>query len=93
MIAGTMSRIDQHQLADAKGMSSLTRYLLGITDEKRQLIRDQVLSTSLKDFHSMAEYFDQVKGDSSSVVAITSPEASKELLEKNPGFWDPKKVL
>ncbi len=42
--------MDAYQLPDAKGYSAMGRYLLGISDEERQQRRDQILSTSPKDF-------------------------------------------
>jgi Zn-dependent M16 (insulinase) family peptidase len=49
-IIGTMGDIDAYQLPDAKGYSALVRHLLGVTDEERQIRRDQILSTSNQDF-------------------------------------------
>lgn len=45
-----MGDIDAYQLPDAKGYSALVRHLLGVTDEERQMRREQVLSTSNHDF-------------------------------------------
>ncbi|KAG2661753.1 hypothetical protein PVAP13_1KG110200 [Panicum virgatum] len=44
-IIGTIGDVDAYQLPDAKGYSSLMRYLLGITDEERQQRREEILST------------------------------------------------
>lgn len=49
-IIGTIGDVDAYQLPDAKGYSALGRHLLGISDEERQQRRDQILSTSPKDF-------------------------------------------
>jgi hypothetical protein len=42
--------VDSYQLPDAKGYSALSRYLLNISDEERQIRREQILSTTQKDF-------------------------------------------
>ncbi len=49
-IIGCIGDVDAYQLPDAKGYSAMSRYLLGVTDEERQQRRDQILSTSTKDF-------------------------------------------
>jgi len=49
-IIGTMGDIDAYQLPDAKGYTSLMRHLLKVSDEERQERREQILSTSQKDF-------------------------------------------
>ena len=49
-IIGTIGDIDSYQLPDAKGHTAFVRHLLKITDADRQERREQILSTSLKDF-------------------------------------------
>lgn len=49
-IIGTIGDVDSYQLPDAKGYSALSRHLLGVTDEERQIRRDQILGTTPKDF-------------------------------------------
>ncbi|MQL79359.1 hypothetical protein Taro_011786 [Colocasia esculenta] len=72
-IIGTIGDVDAYQLPDAKGYSSLVRYLLGITEEERQKRREEILSTSLKDFKEFAEVIEVVK-DNGVVVAVASPD-------------------
>jgi presequence protease len=59
-IIGTIGRLDGYQLPDAKGFTSLLRYLTGTTDVLRQRIRDEVLSTSVADFRSFADALDRL---------------------------------
>ncbi|EFJ46930.1 hypothetical protein VOLCADRAFT_81738 [Volvox carteri f. nagariensis] len=92
-IIGTMGDIDAYQLPDAKGYSALVRHMLGVTDEERQIRRDEILSTSNKDFKAFAEAIECVRGAAGRVVAVTSPEKAKAVLEERPDFWDVKKVL
>ncbi|MFW5836384.1 MAG: insulinase family protein, partial [Desulfovibrionaceae bacterium] len=49
-IIGTIGDMDQHMLPDAKGFVSLSRHLTGETDEVRQMLREQALSTTAQDF-------------------------------------------
>ncbi|PKA56112.1 Presequence protease 1, chloroplastic/mitochondrial [Apostasia shenzhenica] len=91
-IIGTIGDVDAYQLPDAKGYSSLLRYLLGITDEERERRREEILSTSLKDFHEFAEFVDAVK-DNGVVVAVASHDDVAAANEQKSGFFDVKKVL
>ena len=49
-IIGTIGDVDSYQLPDSKGRTAFMRHILGISDAERQERRDQILSTSLKDF-------------------------------------------
>lgn len=92
-IIGTIGDIDSYQLPDAKGSTAFSRYLLGITDEERQLRREQVLATSQKDFRAFADALEAVRGPSARVAAVTSAEKAAAVNEKTPGFWEVRKVL
>ncbi|KAG8072488.1 hypothetical protein GUJ93_ZPchr0006g43322 [Zizania palustris] len=91
-IIGTIGDVDSYQLPDAKGYSSLMRYLLGITEEERQQRREEILSTSLKDFKEFADVVETVK-DNGVVVAVASPEDVEAANKENPLFSDIKKCL
>jgi Zn-dependent M16 (insulinase) family peptidase len=73
-IIGAIGELDAHLLPDAKGFTSLTRYLTGDTDESRQRYRDEVLGTTAKDFKSFGEVLAAVmeKGE---VVVLGAEEA------------------
>ncbi len=73
-IIGAISGLDAYQLPDAKGYTSLTRYLLGITEEERQSFRDQVLETTAADFHDFADTVEQV-AQQGQVVVLGSADA------------------
>ncbi|GLI61559.1 hypothetical protein VaNZ11_003968 [Volvox africanus] len=92
-IIGTMGSIDAYQLPDDKGYSALTQHLLGVTDEERQLQRDQILGTSIKDFKAFADAIEYVRGAAGRVVAVTSLDKAKSVLDKKPDFWKVNKVL
>ncbi len=59
-IIGTIGSLDSYQLPDAKGFTSLSRHLIGLTDEARQQYRDEVLSTTAADFKAFGEVLAQV---------------------------------
>ncbi len=92
-IIGTIGDVDSYQLPDAKGYSAMSRYLLGISDEERQVRREQILGTSQKDFRAFAEVLECVRGEAGRVVAVTSAEKAKAALEQRPGFFEVKKVV
>ena len=60
-IVGAIGDVDAYLLPDAKGAASLMRWLTGITDELRQQMRDEILSTRLQDFHAFADVLDHMR--------------------------------
>ncbi|TQE11300.1 hypothetical protein C1H46_003034 [Malus baccata] len=91
-IIGTIGDVDSYQLPDAKGYSSLLRYLLGITEEERQVRRAEILSTSLKDFKEFANAIDVVK-DKGVVVAVASPDDVDAAQKERNDFFQVKRAL
>jgi hypothetical protein len=91
-IIGTVGDIDQYSLPDAKGYLSMARQLSGETDEDRQVIRDEVLSTSSSDFHGFVQILDAVK-DQGLVKVLGSQNAIEGALKDRPGWLEVVKVL
>ncbi|KAI6677917.1 hypothetical protein NL676_038713 [Syzygium grande] len=91
-IIGTIGDVDSYQLPDAKGYSSLLRYLLGITEEERQRRREEILSTSLKDFRDFADVIESVK-DKGVVASVASPDDVEAANKERPNFFQVKNVL
>ncbi|KAL2927586.1 Presequence protease 2 chloroplastic/mitochondrial, partial [Bienertia sinuspersici] len=91
-IIGTIGDVDSYQLPDAKGYTSLLRYLLGVTEEEREKRREEILSTSVKDFKEFADAVDVVK-DRGIVVAVASPEDVEAANKINADFFQVKKLL
>ena len=73
-IIAAIGDLDSYQLPDAKGYSSMMRYLTGRTDEIRQKIRDEVLSTNGEDFIAFGEVLEKV-AQSNAIVAMGSQSA------------------
>jgi Zn-dependent M16 (insulinase) family peptidase len=73
-IIGTIGDFDSYQLPDAKGYTSMMRYLTGRTDEMRQKERDEVLSTNGEDFIAFGEVLERV-AKSEAIVALGSQSA------------------
>jgi len=76
-IIGTIGSMDQYQLPDSKGESSLMRYLLKDSEELRQKRRDQVFATSEKSFHQFGEAILSLANEGSE-AAVASHEAFQE---------------
>ena len=91
-IIGVIGSLDAYQLPDAKGYISMARYLVGETDEQRQVWRDQVLSTSVKDFHHLEDNLEQMQ-DQAAVVVLGGQEALQTLQAEHPGWLEIRRVL
>jgi len=81
-IIGCMGDVDSYMLPDAKGYQAMLRFLLGEGDDYRQQLRDEILSTTTKDFGAFAGALDSVKVGGISVVG------SKEAIERSKGEYD-----
>jgi hypothetical protein len=82
-IIGAVSDLDAYQLPDAKGYSSMARYLIHYTDEARQEFREEVLATTVDDFKAFAEIVDDVKRYGPVVVL-----GAQDALEAASEAWD-----
>jgi len=60
-IIGVIGDLDAYMLPDAKGYTSMMRWLAGDTEESRQQLRDEVLSTTAADFKAFADALDQAQ--------------------------------
>lgn len=69
-IIGAISDVDHYLLPDAKGLTSLSRHLTGVTDARRQQTRTQILSTAEADFHAFAQQMQKLAKDG--MVCITT---------------------
>jgi Zn-dependent M16 (insulinase) family peptidase len=85
-IIGTIGDLDQYQLPDAKGYTSMLRYLSGDTEADRQRLRDQILSTSAKDMRAFADVLELVKSKGSVVVLGSEQAIEKANQEQNLGL-------
>jgi hypothetical protein len=84
-IIGVIGDMDAHELPDAKGYSALTRHLLGISDDARQRVRDEVLATTADDFNAFGDVLAKFNTAAHTVVVGSSgaiDAANGELPEK-----------
>jgi presequence protease len=73
-IIAAIGDLDAYQLPDAKGYTSMLRYITHRTDELRQEIRDEVLSTNGEDFIALGEVLEKV-AQSNAVTVLGSQNA------------------
>jgi len=91
-IIGAIGDLDVYLLPDAKGYTAMLRYLVGVNDELRQKLRDQVLSTSNADFHAFGEVLERIPGNES--VVVLGPAGALEAANlQQPGWLKITRVL
>jgi Zn-dependent M16 (insulinase) family peptidase len=73
-IIAAIGEMDTYRLPDAKGYASMIRHLTGETDEFRQKVREQILSTNGEDFIAFGEVLEKV-AQSEAVTVIGSQSA------------------
>ena len=91
-IIGTIGDFDAYLLPDAKGYTSMVRYLTHYTNEERQRIREEVLGTSVDDFKSFARVLEEVARQGE-VVVMGSAEAIEKANKEKEGWLEVKKVM
>ncbi len=85
-IIGVIGDIDTYRLPDAKGYTSLMRYLTGYTDEQAQRYREEVLATTPQAFREFAEVL-AAFNEQALVGVLGSPETVKAANEQQGGQW------
>jgi presequence protease len=91
-VIGTIGDLDQHQLPDAKGLASMLRRLSGDSDESRQRMREEVLSTKAADFRRFAEVLAEVASQGQ-VTVLGSATAIEAANRERPGFLQVSQLL
>jgi Zn-dependent M16 (insulinase) family peptidase len=76
-IIGVIGDMDSYQLPDAKGFTNLIRYLGGVTQERIQERRDQVLSCTNKDLVDFGSVLGSVASNGS-IVAVGSEQSLQQ---------------
>jgi Zn-dependent M16 (insulinase) family peptidase len=76
-IVGTIGDIDHYMLPDAKGYTSMVRYLTGQNEKELQQIREEVLNTRASDFRSFIKPLEAVK-EKGLVKVLGSEKAIQE---------------
>jgi Zn-dependent M16 (insulinase) family peptidase len=91
-IIGTIGDLDTYRLPDAKGFSSMQRYLIGDTDETRQRVREEILATTAADFRNFADAAAQVAAKGR-VVVLGSEQAIAAANAERQGFLSVSRIM
>jgi hypothetical protein len=89
---GAIGILDAYQLPDAKGYTSMLRFLMGESDAVRQRRRDEILNLSPDDFRAFGVLLEQV-GERGSVVVLGSPDAIAQASAVRPNGLSLVKVM
>ena len=88
-VVGAIGDMDAYMLPGAKGATAMWRRLCGDTDDIRARIREEALSTTLKDFHEFAPWLARVL-EASTPCALGGTDA--EHAARSAG-WTVRKLL
>ncbi len=91
-IIGSIGSMDAYQQPDAKGFTSMIRHLLGYTDQMRQHIRDEILSTTPAHFKAFGDVLEGVK-ETGQVVVLGAQEAIETANADRENWLNVQKVL
>jgi hypothetical protein len=91
-IIGAIGDMDSYQLPDAKGWTSLVRHLTGYTDAMRQQRRDELLGTTIENFHQFGETLAALN-EAARVVVVGSADGIEAANAAMGSAWSITKVL
>ena len=91
-VIGAIGTMDSYQLPDAKGYTSMVRYLTKYSDADRQKFRQEIMSTNEQDFKAFAAVLDQVR-EHGLVSVLGAKEAIDEANSRRSGMLQIKKVM
>ncbi len=91
-IIGTIGEVDTYRLPDAKGFASMQRYLIGDTDEARQRMREEILSTTAADLRKFADAMTEV-AKHGRIAVLGSEQAIEGANKERPGLLNVSRVM
>jgi hypothetical protein len=91
-IIGAIGELDSYLLPDAKGFVSMLRYLTSDSEEGRQKMRDQILSTTIEEFREFADVLENVNR-AGIVKVIGSQTSIDSALAKRPNWLHTFRLL
>jgi Zn-dependent M16 (insulinase) family peptidase len=92
LLIGTVGDSDRFMMPDAKGFMSMLRYLINYTDEERQKVRDEMLSTTIEHIRQFADVLDLL-AKHGSVVILGSAQNIEGASDQLPANLSITKVL
>jgi Zn-dependent M16 (insulinase) family peptidase len=91
-VVGTIGEIDTYRLPDAKGFASMQRHLIGDSEDARQRMREEILSTTAADIRRFADAMAHVAAHGR-VVVLGSAQAIEAANAERRGFLSVSKVM
>ena len=91
-IIGTIGEVDTYRLPDARGFTSMQHYLVGDTDEARQRMREEILSTTTADIRNFADALAHVAAHGR-VVVLGSEQTIAAANAERPGLLSVSRVM
>jgi Zn-dependent M16 (insulinase) family peptidase len=91
-IIGTIGDVDTYRLPDAKGFASMQRHLIGDSDEARQRVREEILSTTAAQIRDFADAMTAVAAHGR-VVVLGSDQAITEANAQRQGLLTVSRVM
>jgi presequence protease len=91
-IIGTIGEVDTYRLPDAKGFASMQRHLIGDSDEARQQMRDEILSTTAAQVRDFADAMAHVAAHGR-VVVLGSEQAIAGANAERQGLLTVSRVM
>ena len=88
-IIGAIGEVDAYLLPDAKGRAAFSRHLVGMTDDLRQQLRDDILGTTHQHFKAFGEALQSLK--KSGKVCVLGGNAAQQAAQEN--GWDIMQLL
>ncbi|KUJ95522.1 MAG: Peptidase M16C associated domain protein [Desulfonauticus sp. 38_4375] len=80
LVVAAIGELEKHKLPDAKGFESMLYNLKGLNEEKRQLLKKEVLATNLETLQKWARQLKNIK--QKEVVGLGKEESLKALKEQ-----------
>jgi len=91
-IIGTIGEVDTYRLPDAKGFASMQRHLIGDTDEARQRMREEILSTTAAELRNFADAMVEV-ATHGRIAVLGSEQAIEGANKERPGLLSVSRVM
>lgn len=91
-IVGAIGNLDAHLLPDARGFVCLLRRLTNDTEERRQVMREELLATTARDFRNFAGFLEKI-GKTGIVKALGPPESFESAEAGHPEWMNVLRIL